>query len=121
VETPALPSVVAKLLEAGGFGDGADFGSFRPLDALADPGISDQGREAASLVLLWELADAVDNSTWTDAVNSSLGRRLKRFLDGDSCAATHAGAMHAFFLSESEFFSALQGVYTQVVGGRRVV
>jgi hypothetical protein len=118
VETPALNDVVAKIDEAGGFGDGADFGSFRALDALSEPGISDEGREAASLVLLCELAEAVDNSTWKDAVESSLGRRLRRLLSSGSGLTTHEDAMQAFFSSESEFFASLKGIFLQVIGGR---
>ena len=114
MEIPTLAEVRAKLDEAGGFGDGVDFGSFRPLDALADPGISAEGRESACLVLLSELAEAVDNSTWKEAIESALGRGLRRFLGGNGVVA-HERAMRAFFSSESEFFAELHSVYVKAV------
>ena len=113
--TPSLADVVAKLDAAGGFGDGIDFGSFRPLDALSDAGISAQDREAASLVLLCELAEAIDNTTWREAAGSALGRSLKQFLAGNGKPA-HERAVRAFFSSESEFFAELNSVYAQAVG-----
>jgi len=114
----SLAEVADKLERAGGFGDGVDFGPFRPFDVLADPGISDEVREVASLVLLCELAEAVDNSTWKDAVKSSHGRRLRRLLDGDVVVTTQEVAMRAFFSGEAEFFAALQSVYSLVVDGK---
>ena len=114
MDIPALAEVRARLDEAGGFGDGVDFGSFRPLDALGEPGISPEGREAACLILLSELAEAVDNSTWKEAVESALGRGLRRFLGGNGLVA-HERALRAFFSSESEFFSELHSVYVKTV------
>jgi hypothetical protein len=113
--TPALADVIAKLDEAGGFGDGIDFGSFRPLDALNDANLSAEDREAASLVLLSELAEAIDNTTWREAAGSALGRGLKQFLAANG-QATHERAVRAFFSSESEFFAELNSVYAQTVG-----
>jgi hypothetical protein len=112
---PTLADVIAKLDDAGGFGDGVDFGSYRPLDALGEPGISSEGRQAASLVLLCELAEAVDNSTWREAVGSAVGRSLKQFLGGGG-VVMYEPAIRAFFANESEFFAALNSVYEQTVG-----
>ena len=115
MKTPTLADVVAKLDEAGAFGDGIDFGSFRPLEALTEPDISADSREAASLVLLCELAEAVDNNTWREAVGSAVGRSLKQFLGGGG-VVMHEHAIRAFFANESEFFAQLTSVYEQVVG-----
>jgi hypothetical protein len=112
---PALTDVLAQIEAAGGFGDGVDFGSFRPLDALTDPGISSDDRESATLVLLCELAESVDNATWKEAVASALGRRLRQFL-GSSGVITHESAIQAFFADESAFFAELNSVYAKVVG-----
>ena len=70
---------------------------------------------AASLVLLCELAESVDNATWKEAVASALGRRLRQFL-GSSGVITHESAVHAFFAGESAFFAELNSVYAKVVG-----
>ena len=121
MEVLALANVLAKLNEAGGFGDGIDFGSFRPLDVLSRIGISEEEREAASLVLLCELVEAVDNSTWKDAVQSALGQNVTNLLGDRRGAVAHEDAVQAFFGGESEFYSALEAVFAQVSGSRNVV
>lgn len=116
---PTLAEVLAKLHDAGGFGDGVDFTGFRPLESLAVPDLSSDAKAAASLVLLSDLTEAMDNSTWKDAVSSSLGRRLTLFLkSGGATAPSCDPAIRAFFRSEAEFHVELRAVFSSVICGR---
>jgi hypothetical protein len=116
MDFPTLQVVIGRLREAGGFGDGVDVGPpWEGVERLAGAGGSTDGKLAASLAVLSSLAEAVDNTSWKDASQWQLAKRVE-FLKGTGAFSPECEpSVSAFFESESRFWTELGALYKKIV------
>lgn len=115
MDFPTLQDVISRLREAGGFGDGVDVGP--PWEGVEHLSAAPAGDEklAASLAVLSSLAEAVDNTSWKDAVQWQLAKRVATLKDTGVFAPECAASASAFFENESRFWTELGTLYKKVV------
>jgi hypothetical protein len=115
MDFPTLQDVIARLREAGGFGDGVDVGPpWEGVERLTVTGAAD-AKLAASLAVLSSLAEAVDNTTWKNAVQWQLAKRVETLKGTGSFAPECEASATAFFESESRFWTELGTLYKKIV------
>ena len=115
MDFPTLQDVIGRLRDAGGFGDGVDVGP--PWEGVEHLSTSAAGDEklAASLAVLSSLAEAVDNTTWKDAVQWQLAKRVATMKGTGVFAPECEASASAFFEDESRFWTELGTLYKKVV------
>ena len=101
----------------GGFGDGVETGPYNPFDLLEADAVPEPELLGVSVSMLCYLGTAIDNSTYEDAVASTVANRAKKICELGWCSPSPEieGAVNAFFKSESRFMDALKVVYTHIV------
>lgn len=116
MDFPSLHHVIARLREAGGFGDGVDVGPpWEGVEQLALAGVTADARLAASLAVLSSLAEAVDNTSWKDASKWQLAKRVETMKGTGAFAPECEASVSAFFQDESRFWTELGTLYKKIV------
>jgi hypothetical protein len=116
MDFPTLQTVISRLREAGGFGDGVDVGPpWEGVEKLLATGVSVEEKLAASLAVLSSLAEAVDNTSWKDAANWQLARRVEALKGSGAFSPECEASCAAFFEDESRFWTELGLLYKKVV------
>jgi hypothetical protein len=116
MDFPTLQDVIGRLREAGGFGDGVDVGPpWEGVEQLALAGGSADGKLAASLAVLSSLAEAVDNTSWKDASEWQLAKRVEALKGSGAFSPECEASFSAFFESESRFWTELGALYKKMV------
>ena len=116
MDFPSLQDVIARLRDAGGFGDGVDVGPpWEGVDRLTVSDATPDSKLAASLAVLSSLAEAVDNTSWKDAVQWQLAKRVAVIKDMGVFSPECQASAAAFFDDESRFWTELGALYKKIV------
>ena len=116
MDFPSLQDVIARLREAGGFGDGVDVGPpWDGVERLAEAGGTADAKLAASLAVLSSLAEAVDNTNWKSAVQWQLAKRVEVLKGVGAFSPECQASVSAFFEDESRFWTELGTLYKKIV------
>src|SRR5215203_620126 len=116
MDFPTLQVVIGRLREAGGFGDGVDVGPpWEGVERLAAAAGTPDGKLAASLAVLSSLAEAVDNTSWKDASQWQLAKRVEALKGTGTFSPECEASISAFFESESRFWTELGALYKKIV------
>jgi hypothetical protein len=116
MEFPTLASVIGRLREAGGFGDGVDVGPpWEGVERLGVASATPDEKLAASLAVLSSLAEAVDNTSWKDASKWQLARRVETLQGAGAFSPECEASIAAFFQDESRFWTELGTLYKKIV------